>query len=151
LRVAWTLSDLFNARTGFAHPSNEYIARESGLTLRNVQKALADLEANGTIVRITMVRPNGQKQRAIYPAGTSTVDVRGDVHQVDTQNLRRIPRVPKREYERARRAAEMNEQRRTERASREAVNGAPPALPSWHTPTIEPVYVMTAIDPSSRH
>jgi hypothetical protein len=112
---------------------------------------LADLEANGTIVRITMVRPNGQKQRAIYPAGTSTVDVRGGVHQVDTQNLRRIHRPAKTEQERARRAAEITERAITERASREATNGTPPAPPPWHTPTIEPVYMMTAIDPSSRH
>jgi hypothetical protein len=83
------------------------------LTLRNVQKALADLESGEAIVR-TVTRQVGQQNwRAIYPARgvvrvagvTSTMDVGGHVHEVDVQNLRRIPRRPKTQLAYARLAA----------------------------------------------
>ena len=93
LRVAWALEHLFNAKTGFCNASNTYLASETALTSRNVQKALAALETDGAIVRSVTVQTGAQRWRAIYPATsilavgvTSTVDVGGHVHQVDVQN-----------------------------------------------------------------
>ena len=102
LRVAWALDHVFNANTGFANASNTYLAMETGLTPRNVQKALEALEADRAIVRSVTVHRGGQRWRVVYPGTsimdvgvTSTVDVGGHVHQVDVQNLRRVPRRPK--------------------------------------------------------
>jgi hypothetical protein len=105
LRVAWHLDSLFNTKVGYAHPSNAYIANETGLATNKVQEALATLEKGGAVVRGTMIRPSGQKQRIIYPAtaliptpiagvgATPTVGVGDHPHEVRAQNLRRIPRI----------------------------------------------------------
>jgi hypothetical protein len=86
----------------------------TGLTGRNVQKALQALEEGKAIIRAGNSAPGRKGLRYIYPAtgilrGTSTADVGGYVHQVDVQNLRRIRRGPKTEMERARRAAAIRE------------------------------------------
>jgi hypothetical protein len=113
LRVALAALDhLFNAKTGYAFPTNTRLAELTGLTPRNVQVALAALEQGGAIIRTGNSAPGRQGLRHIYPAtdvlsvvgGTSTVDVGGYVYLPDVQNLRRIRHVPKTEMERARRA-----------------------------------------------
>jgi hypothetical protein len=70
LRVAWALDHLFNAKTGYAYPPNEHLADMTGLPINKVQESLATLESDGAIVRLTIVQPNGQKQRVIYAATT---------------------------------------------------------------------------------
>jgi hypothetical protein len=94
LRVAWALDHLFNARTGFCNASNTYLASETGLTPRNLQKALAALESDGALVRGVTVQKSGQRWRAIYPAKTILtvggarlpVDMGGHVYQVDVHS-----------------------------------------------------------------
>jgi hypothetical protein len=116
LRLAWALDHLFNAKTGFAFASNGHFASKTGLTPRNVQKALATLEADGAIVRAVTVHRGAQRWRVVYPGKailavgvTSTVDVGGHVHQVDVHNLRRRPRLPKTQMDYARLVAEARE------------------------------------------
>ena len=121
LRVAWALDHLFNAKTGFCNASNTYLASETGLTPRNLQKALAALESDDALVRGVTVQKGGQTWRAIYPAkailtvmgSRLPVDKRGHVHQVDVQTLSRRPRLPKSELERARLAAKLRQDRET--------------------------------------
>ena len=67
LRVAWALDHLFNVKTGYAYPPNKHLADMTGLPINKVQEALATLESDGAIVRVTMVW-HGRKQRVIYPA-----------------------------------------------------------------------------------
>jgi hypothetical protein len=137
LRVAWALDHLFNLKTGFAYPSNPSWQRKQGAP-RNVQKALEALEADGAIVRTITVQTGGQRWRAIYPAtsvlmvaGTSTVDVGGHVHQADVHNLRRTPRLPKSEIERARLAAQITDKReRRVRGEQGGPSEEEPDLPS---------------------
>ena len=114
IAVAWVLADLFNAKTGFAFPTNDYLVKETGLRFNKVQMALAELESDGAIIRVTKVRPGGQKQRVIYPAAalipTPAVGVRGDPPAKGVHNLNsRRPRMPKTELERARLAASLRE------------------------------------------
>lgn len=121
LRVAWALDHLFNAKTGFCNASNTHLASETGLTPRNLQKALAALESDGALVRGVTVQKGGQRWRAIYPAkailtvmgSRLPVDMGGHVHQVDVQNLSRRPQLPKSELERARLAAKLRQERET--------------------------------------
>jgi hypothetical protein len=68
LRIAWVLDHLFNVKTGFCNASNTYLAGKTGLTPRNLQKALAALESDGALVRGVTVQKGGQSWRAIYPA-----------------------------------------------------------------------------------
>jgi hypothetical protein len=89
LRLAWALDHLFNAKTGFAFASNGHFASKTGLTPRNVQKALATLEADGAIVRAVTVHRGAQRWRVVYPGKailavgvTSTVDVGGHVEGI---------------------------------------------------------------------
>jgi hypothetical protein len=156
LRVAWALDHLFNARTGFCNASNTYLASETGLTPRNLQKALAALESDGALVRGVTVQKGGQRWRAIYPAkailtvmgSRLPVDMGGHVHQVDVQNLRRIPRMPKSQLAYARLAAgvasrtatapQQSPQPQTEEAGHPSdgvtgKDGAPPATPEWRS------------------
>ena len=99
LRIAWALDGLFNLKTGYAHPSNTWLSRKTGTTMRNVPKALAELEDGGAIVRV--VKRSGGTERMIYPAATllwgdptvgpggmATVDTPGDVYRADMQNLK---------------------------------------------------------------
>ena len=67
LRVLWALSDLFNAKTGYAYPTNGDIANMTGIAENKVREALGILEADGAIIRSYVIR-NGHKQRVIYPA-----------------------------------------------------------------------------------
>lgn len=66
LRVAWTLAELFNAKYGYAYPSNTVLASETGLAENHLRATLLVLEQGGAIVR-GYVFHNGQKQRVIYP------------------------------------------------------------------------------------
>jgi hypothetical protein len=76
IQVAWVLDGLFNTKSGYAHASNPILAKETGLSVRLVQKGLAALEADGAIVRSSFIRDSGQEQRVIYP-GVSILDVGG--------------------------------------------------------------------------
>jgi hypothetical protein len=114
LRVAWALDGLFNAKTGYCNASNTYLADATGVGLKSVQKALADLEADGAIVRVATKQVGDQNWRAIYPAKsvmkvagvTSTVEVGGHLHAAEVQNLsRKRPRMPKTQLDYARLAA----------------------------------------------
>jgi hypothetical protein len=117
VRLAWVLADSFNAKKGYAFPTNGWLAEETSLKANKVQSALKDLEDGRAIVRGWVTHPSGQKQRVIYPArdiiprhwGTPTVGVGGDPHQPGVHNLRRRTRLPKTELEQARRAAAIRE------------------------------------------
>jgi hypothetical protein len=99
LRIAWTLDALFNAKTGYAHPGNTYLARATGIAVNKVQEALAALEEGGAIVRRVTVQRGSQRWRAIYPAATllggvtPTVGVTGHPRLPGVQTLKRyLPR-----------------------------------------------------------
>jgi hypothetical protein len=123
LRVAWALDGLFNGKSGYAYPVNAHLANMTGLPINKVQEALLTLESDCAIVRLTIVRPNGQEQRVIYPANaliptptvgvgvTPTVGVGGHPQQVGVHNLIKRARLPKTERERARLAAKLREER----------------------------------------
>ena len=70
VRLAWVLSDSFNTKLGYAFPTNSWLARETLIAENKVKATLSVLEQGGAIVRAWVVRSNGQKQRAIYPART---------------------------------------------------------------------------------
>jgi hypothetical protein len=125
LRVAWVLQDLFNVKTGCAFPSNEYLAAETGMPLRDVEKGLQDLD-DEAIVRI--IKRGRNTSRKIWPKrifDPSTMDGPRPVHTVDTHNLRRL-HTPKSQHAMARAAAELRQQRQAERA--------PPAEPPQPSP-----------------
>jgi hypothetical protein len=112
LRLAWTLADLFNVKTGYAYPNNGWLAENTLIAETKVQATLAMLEEAGAIRR-GWVSHNGQKRRVIYPAtgilrclgGTPTVGVGGDPQPLGAHNLRRRPRMPRTQHEHARLAA----------------------------------------------
>jgi len=126
LRVAWVLDHLFNAKLGYAHPSNAYLADATGMRVNKAQGALATLETGGAILR-GYVTHNGQPRRVIYPAtaliprptagqwATPTAGEGRDPQEPGVLNLRRSPRLPKSEYQRAKLAAEIAERRRSQR------------------------------------
>jgi hypothetical protein len=113
LRVAWALEQLFNTRTGYAYPSNTYLARETGIAVNRVQEALAVLEAGGAILRAVTVQPGRQRWRAIYPAATLLADwgspppagVTGHPRRSGAQNLKRFPPLSQLVHARAASAA----------------------------------------------
>ena len=86
IKLAWVLATLFNARTGYAFPSNGWLAENTLIHENKVQATLLLLEEAGAIVR----GHNGQGQRVIYPGATlipglwgpPTVGVGGDPQQV---------------------------------------------------------------------
>jgi hypothetical protein len=123
VRVSWALADLFNARTGYAYPSNAWLADECLMAENKVQATLRTLELGRAIVRGWVVH-NGQKRRVIYPASalvpTPTVGVGGHPQQLGVLNLSKI-RAPRTELERARLAAQIRDQK----ASPVADDGAP--------------------------
>jgi hypothetical protein len=113
VRIAWTLEGLFNVKTGYAHPSNTYLANETGVRVNKVQEALATLEKGGAIVRRMTVQRGSQRWRAIYPGATIigagvTPSSGGDGHPLaaGVQNLRRRIRMPRSQLDYARAAAE---------------------------------------------
>jgi hypothetical protein len=115
LRVALgALDHLFNAKTGYAYPTNAAIADMIGLPINKVQEALLALENDGAIVRLTKITPGGQRQRLIFPATallpssavTPTVGVGGHPQQAGVHNLnKRRPRLPRTQLDYARLAA----------------------------------------------
>jgi hypothetical protein len=68
LRVAWVLADSFNAKTGYAYPSNGWLANETHLAENKLRAALRTLELGNAIVRGWVHLPNGQTWRVIYPS-----------------------------------------------------------------------------------
>ena len=69
LRIAWALEGLFNVKTGYAYPSNSWLANETGVQENHVRAALLTMEQAGAITRHTIVY-NGHPQRIIYAAST---------------------------------------------------------------------------------
>jgi hypothetical protein len=120
------LTDLFNAKTGYAFPTNGWLASESCMAENKVQGALLALEQGGAIVRAAVIRAGGQKQRVIYPGRAMvpppTLGVWGDPQHVGVQNLRRRARLPRSELESARLAASIRDE--AERRAR-SINGGP--------------------------
>jgi hypothetical protein len=106
IRLAWVLADSFNAKLGYAFPTNRWLARETLIAENKVQATLAALEQGGAVVRTWVAGSSGQKQRAIYPARalipTPAVGVGGGPQQPGVHNLRRRPRLPKTQLEHAR-------------------------------------------------
>jgi len=107
IRLAWVLMDLFNVKSGYAFPTNYYLAEETNMWVSHVGETLLILESGGAIIRAEIANPAiGQPQRIIYPAtaiiprpalgqgGRSpTLGQRGEPQQPGHQNLRRIPRI----------------------------------------------------------
>jgi hypothetical protein len=118
VRILWVLADLFNAKTGYAYASNEYLAAETNMAENKARGTLSVLEAGGAIIR-TYVVHNGRKQRVIYPSATllpcPTVGQVGVPRLPGHHNLRRKVHLPKTEFERARLAHETAERRKAER------------------------------------
>jgi hypothetical protein len=95
-----------------------------------VQEALEKLDSDGAIARVFLVRPDGRKQRVIYPATTllhaevtPTVGVGGHPQHAGVHNLIQRARPPKTELARARLAAKLQEKR--EASERGKVVGCP--------------------------
>jgi hypothetical protein len=101
IRVAWVLTELFNVKSGYAFPSNPYLAEQTHIAVNKLRETLLILENGGAIIRVATGRP----QRVIYPAtaiiplpalgqgGSPTLGQRGEPQQPGHQNLRRIPRI----------------------------------------------------------
>jgi hypothetical protein len=122
LRILWVLDALFNVKTGYAHPSNEYLAAETNLAENKARGTLSILEAGGAIIRAWVVH-EGRKRRVIYPSAAllpaPTLGQVGVPQQVGHHNLRKTPRLPKTECERARLAREVADQREAERRAKD--------------------------------
>jgi hypothetical protein len=67
LRIAWALEWKF-ANEGYAFPSDQHLAQETGLPLNKAQQALTDLERGRAIIRVHLRASNGNLARRIYPA-----------------------------------------------------------------------------------
>jgi hypothetical protein len=153
LRIAWVLDGLFNVKTGFCNASNSYLSKVTGLPVSKVQEALARLESDGAICRVTTLpTTGGQRWRAIYPATfllanlregvTPTVGATGNPHQLGVQILRRKKaRLPKSALDQARLAAELRERSDSERAAAEVHHDNGGHLQPNIQPTTEPVSV----------
>ena len=72
LRVAWALADLFNTTTGYAFPGDRRLSRETGLSMRETQRGLTDLDKAGDIIRVHCV-VDGKFERRVFPAGVQTI------------------------------------------------------------------------------
>jgi hypothetical protein len=126
LRVGWALHYLFNIKTGYAYPSNSWLANQTGMAENKLRATLLVLEEAHAIIRSYVVH-NGRKQRVIYPARgilpRPTVGHGGEPQQVGHHNKRRKrARVPKSEHERALLAYELTERRNSERAAQPVSN-----------------------------
>jgi hypothetical protein len=113
LRIAWVLDHLFNAKTGYAYPSNNYLADETGIAQNKVREALGLLENGGAIIRANF-NHNGRQQRVIYPARAliprPAVGREGEPRQPGHHNLRsKRPRLPRTQLELAALAAQREE------------------------------------------
>jgi len=80
VRVAWVLMDLFNVKSGYAFPTNSYLAEQTNMAVNKVRETLGILESNDGIMRADVTNPaTGQIQRVIYPA--SAIIPRPDLGQ----------------------------------------------------------------------
>lgn len=94
LRVAWVLSGLFHADRGYAHASDPFLAKETGIALNKLQAALTALDRGGAIVRVHRFIGT-RAQRHIYPAATMTTPAMGGAdtpHLLGGQSLSRYTR-----------------------------------------------------------
>ncbi|MEY9885271.1 hypothetical protein ABIA43_006805 [Bradyrhizobium sp. USDA 328] len=139
LRVAWILEWLFG-KDGFAFPTDAFIARETGMALKHVQRALTALERSGAIVRAS-VFIDGRPQRRIWPcSAVIPPDVGGMATPKDAADIPpnfggEISQEGKRQANlsstvlEARRAAQIREQRSLERMRAEGATAEGPAKP----------------------
>jgi hypothetical protein len=68
VRVACVLMGLFNTKSGYAFPTNEYLAEETNIAVNKVRETLGILESGGAIMRANVTNPaTSQMQRVIYP------------------------------------------------------------------------------------
>ena len=144
LRIAWALDGLFNVQTGYAHPSNAWLSKATGITINKVQQALAELEDGGAIVRrVLPAQPGRQRWRKIYPAVllldvTPTVGVRGNPQLLGVDNLSTtLPRRPRTQLAHAKLDAQRRE-RRAQQADPPQESGEQPNehagnAPPWST------------------
>jgi hypothetical protein len=154
VRVACVLMGLFNTKSGYAFPTNEYLAEETSIAVNKVREALLILESGGAILRADVTNPaTGQMQRVIYPAtaimprpvlgqeGRSpTLGQRGEPQQSGHQNLRRIPRIQRSQFALAKADSARREERKRhgERGTASAPKTpAPVAAPGGGYPSSE--------------
>jgi hypothetical protein len=104
LRVAWVLESLFNAKLGYAFPSNEYLADATGMAVSDVQKGLRALDGEA-IIRV--LKRSRTTTRAVWPKrmwsadDIATVATSRHSHDVATHKLRRLPLTSQLAYARA--------------------------------------------------
>ena len=72
MRVAWVLSDLF-AKHGYAYASDGYLSKETFLSRRHVQEAIAALANGGAICRAHV--PGKKTERRIFPSSKILAEV----------------------------------------------------------------------------
>jgi hypothetical protein len=130
IRLAWVLSDLFNAKTGYAYASNPYLADQTNIPENKMREALRELELGRAITRGWVTR-NGKAQRVVYPSAALIPRPslgQGEVPQQPGHlNLRRI-RLPKSQFEYAHRAALARQEREsTACGKKEATDEEPQA------------------------
>jgi hypothetical protein len=154
VRVACVLMGLFNTKSGYAFPTNEYLAEETNIAVNKVRETLGILESGGAIMRANVTNPaTSQMQRVIYPAvaiiprpvlgqegGSPTLGQRGEPHQPGHQNLRRIPRIQSSQIALAAESARRDERRRQDECGSASVPEpahAPVATPQEGHPSSE--------------
>jgi hypothetical protein len=102
------LYDLFNAKLGYAFPTDSHLSKLTGLALDKLQSTLTILDRGGAIIRCHVEMPDGRTQRRIYP---SAALIPAETGGADTprlpggQNLKRSPRIMKSQLALARAAA----------------------------------------------
>jgi hypothetical protein len=98
VRLAWVLSDLFNAKTGYAYATNPHLADETHIPENKMREALRALELGRAIVRGSVLH-NGKQRRVIYPSAAllprPVLGQEGVPQQPGHLNLNRIPRLPR--------------------------------------------------------
>ena len=107
IRIAWALGDLFSLKTGYAFPSNSFLAEQTSIALNKVTTTLSILESGRAIIRRNVTTATGQDQRIIYAASaiiprpalgdggrSPTLGERGEPQEPGDQNLiRKIRRI----------------------------------------------------------
>ena len=54
------VDQMFNFKTGYAHPSNTYLAKQTGIAANKVQDTLTAMDRGGAIARVVIERPGEQ-------------------------------------------------------------------------------------------
>lgn len=86
MRVAWVLSDLF-AKHGYAYASDGYLSKETFLSRRHVQEAIAALANGGAICRAHV--PGKKTERRIFPSSKILAEVPPKFGGMDSAEVRR--------------------------------------------------------------